>query len=72
HFDLPQDVYYLLRLIPLRRHDRVSFSGEFSLISPGTKNPGHVSLQKALPNLEINTGWQLDEGSEANEEEADK
>ena len=42
HFDLPQDVYYLLRLLPLRRHDRVSFSGEFSLISPGTKKPGHV------------------------------
>ncbi len=33
---------------------------------------GVDSLQKALPNLEINTGWQLDEGSEANEEETDK
>ncbi len=42
HFDLPEEVYNLLRLIPLRRQDRGSFSGEFSLISPGTKNPGHV------------------------------
>jgi len=33
---------------------------------------GVDGLQKALPNLEINTGWQLDEGSEAIEEEADE
>ena len=39
----------LLRLVPLRRHDRYSFLGEFSLISPGTRNRGQVRVALAVP-----------------------
>jgi hypothetical protein len=41
---LPQQRHNLLRLISLDRHDRSSSSGEFSLISPGTKKPGQVTI----------------------------
>jgi hypothetical protein len=43
HFNLPQQIHNLLRLVPLVWHDWSSSSGEFSLISPGTENPGQVS-----------------------------
>jgi hypothetical protein len=47
HFNLPQQIYNLLWLVPLVWHDRSSSSGKFSLISPGTENPGQVTPNKS-------------------------
>src|SRR5258708_4609008 len=49
YFDLQQQPYNLRRFMSLDWHDRSSSSGEFSLISPGTRITSHVTLVDLQP-----------------------